>query len=241
MKTFTQIREWAEARNLIASSIGDCVVVLTILAAQNGLQIEDCIAQAYDEIKDRRMAANKRPRKKYSPKRNPIAAYRYAHFVPKLAVSNEPLKDEEIVGISAPYFAFIEALKAGTATEGMFYAACRTHYLYFALLKVFQADTFNADEDTEAAFRIGFALQVEDASGKVAETIDTIGKRYTERGKFIATGDELRLLQQTADRFKAALEMAAWKHYVRAIQESEPVLDAEARRKRKNRQRKGNM
>ena len=37
------------------------------------------------------MAANKRPRKKYSPKRNPFAACRYAHFVPKLAVSNEPL------------------------------------------------------------------------------------------------------------------------------------------------------
>jgi len=90
-----------------------------------------------------------------------------------------------------------------------------------------------ADEDTEAAFRIGLALQVEDASGKVAETIDTIGKRYTGRGKFIATGDELRLLQQTADRFKAALEMAAWKHYVRAIKESEPILDAEAHRKRK--------
>ena len=151
------------------------------------------------------MAANKRPRKKYSPKRNPLAACRYAHFVPKLAVSNEPLKDEEIAGISAPYFAFIEALKAGTATVNMFYAA----------------------------FRIGLALQVEDASGKVAETIDTIGKRYTERGKFIATGDELRLLQQTADRFKAALEMAAWKHYVRAIKESEPILDAEAHRKRK--------
>jgi len=38
----------------IADSIGDCVVALTILAAQNGLQIEDCIAQAYDEIKYRR-------------------------------------------------------------------------------------------------------------------------------------------------------------------------------------------
>lgn len=68
---------------------------------------------------------------------------------------------------------------------------------------------------------------------EVAETIDTIGKRYTERGKFIATGDELRLLQQTADRFKAALGMAAWKHYVRAIKESEPILDAEAHWKRK--------
>ncbi|ENW2366159.1 hypothetical protein C5K93_001611 [Neisseria gonorrhoeae] len=46
------------------------------------------------------------------------------------------------------------------------------------------------------------------------------------------TGGELRLLQQTACRFKAALETAAWKHYVRAIKESEPVPDAEARRKR---------
>lgn len=85
-QTFTQIREWAEARNLIngsdsfrqlaklteetgelaadiskcrqrakiADSIGDCVVVLTILAAQQGLKIEDCIAQAHEEIKDRR-------------------------------------------------------------------------------------------------------------------------------------------------------------------------------------------
>ena len=88
------------------------------------------------------MAATKRLRKKYSPKRNPLAACRYANFIPKLAVSNEQLKDREVAEISAPYFAFIEALKA-------------------------------------------------------------------------------------------ALEMAAWKHYVRAIKESEPVLDAEARRKRK--------
>ena len=35
-------------------AIGDCVVVLTILAAQNGLNIEDCIEAAYDEIKDRK-------------------------------------------------------------------------------------------------------------------------------------------------------------------------------------------
>ena len=35
-----------------------------------------------------------------------------------------------------------------------------------------------------------------------------------------------------ADRFKAALGMAAWKHYVRAIKESVPVLDAEAHKQR---------
>ena len=35
-------------------AIGDCVVVLTIMAAQRGLNIEDCIAAAWEEIKDRK-------------------------------------------------------------------------------------------------------------------------------------------------------------------------------------------
>lgn len=37
-----------------ADAIGDCIVVLTIMAAQWGLRVEDCIAGAYEEIKDRR-------------------------------------------------------------------------------------------------------------------------------------------------------------------------------------------
>ncbi len=39
---------------VIADSIGDCAVVLTILAAQNGLSMADCVQAAYDEIKDRK-------------------------------------------------------------------------------------------------------------------------------------------------------------------------------------------
>lgn len=38
----------------IVDSIGDIYVVLTILATQLGIDIEECIAIAYDEIKDRR-------------------------------------------------------------------------------------------------------------------------------------------------------------------------------------------
>lgn len=38
----------------IHDSIGDCVVVLTILAEQSGMQIEDCIQFAYNQIKDRK-------------------------------------------------------------------------------------------------------------------------------------------------------------------------------------------
>jgi NTP pyrophosphatase (non-canonical NTP hydrolase) len=38
----------------VKDAIGDCVVVLTILAAQSGLVLEDCIDSAYNEIKDRK-------------------------------------------------------------------------------------------------------------------------------------------------------------------------------------------
>ena len=35
-------------------AIGDCFVVLTILAAQRGVEIEQCIADAWIQIKDRK-------------------------------------------------------------------------------------------------------------------------------------------------------------------------------------------
>lgn len=47
----------AIARNnddAFSDAIGDCFVVLTILAAQRGLEVEACIADAWDVIKDRK-------------------------------------------------------------------------------------------------------------------------------------------------------------------------------------------
>lgn len=40
--------------HVVADSIGDMVVALTILAEQSGLRIENCIKLAYLEIKDRK-------------------------------------------------------------------------------------------------------------------------------------------------------------------------------------------
>jgi NTP pyrophosphatase (non-canonical NTP hydrolase) len=56
------IEEAGELANSIAKkndiefsdAIGDMFVVLTIIAAQNGMMIEDCIDGAWQEIKDRR-------------------------------------------------------------------------------------------------------------------------------------------------------------------------------------------
>ena len=40
--------------DVVKDSIGDAVVVLTILAKQSGLTLEDCVNAAYEEIKDRK-------------------------------------------------------------------------------------------------------------------------------------------------------------------------------------------
>lgn len=40
-------------KDLVKDSIGDCVVVLTILAHLSDTSIEECVVAAYDEIKGR--------------------------------------------------------------------------------------------------------------------------------------------------------------------------------------------
>jgi NTP pyrophosphatase (non-canonical NTP hydrolase) len=59
VKLIEEVGELAEAvakgkDEQFMDSIGDAFVVLTILAAQKDLEIEECIAHAWDEIKDRK-------------------------------------------------------------------------------------------------------------------------------------------------------------------------------------------
>jgi NTP pyrophosphatase (non-canonical NTP hydrolase) len=59
VKLIEEVGELAEAvakgkDEQFLDSIGDAFVVLTILAAQKDLEIEECIAHAWDEIKDRK-------------------------------------------------------------------------------------------------------------------------------------------------------------------------------------------
>jgi NTP pyrophosphatase (non-canonical NTP hydrolase) len=41
-------------KDQVIDSIGDMYVVMTILSMQMGINIEDCVQSAYDEIKDRK-------------------------------------------------------------------------------------------------------------------------------------------------------------------------------------------
>lgn len=58
-KLVEEVEELADAiakddQTEIVDAIGDCIVVLTIIAAQRGVHVEACIEQAYHEIKDRK-------------------------------------------------------------------------------------------------------------------------------------------------------------------------------------------
>lgn|SRR5699024_6449700 len=59
LKTFEEVGEVAAAlaRNdmdELKDGIGDVVVTLIILAQQNNMSLQDCLEQAYNEIKDRK-------------------------------------------------------------------------------------------------------------------------------------------------------------------------------------------
>lgn len=59
MKTMSELGELADAtlkndRVGVVDGVGDVLVTLIIYAALQGVSIEDCLASAYGEIKDRR-------------------------------------------------------------------------------------------------------------------------------------------------------------------------------------------
>lgn len=67
MKTVSELGELADAtlkndRPGIVDGVGDVIVTLVIYAALQGVKLEDCLASAYGEIRDRRGHADARGR-----------------------------------------------------------------------------------------------------------------------------------------------------------------------------------
>lgn len=57
LKLMSEIGELADNINKktdVRDDIGDCLVVLTIIAAQHNLNLDECLMMAYDDIKDRK-------------------------------------------------------------------------------------------------------------------------------------------------------------------------------------------
>ncbi|HGO9030830.1 TPA: hypothetical protein ACLBFU_001437 [Neisseria meningitidis] len=174
------------------------------------------------------MATNKKPRKKYRPHRLLLSGYgdRAVEFAAK-AASNEPLGAANIAAITRPMVRFIVKLKAGEAEHTDFYSSCAAHYLYAGLLAVLKKTPIKADAETELKARLEFDILYEIAADKTPDLLGGMKMRAESRGRWLATGDELKHLDDTLENFRAVLGIASWQHYIQAFKETEPVLNAE--------------
>ena len=122
---------------------------------------------------------------------------------------HRPLTQEEINNFHVPWQAAINSLRFGTMTEEE----------YFTLSKMLILGTELAD-----------LIGQYDKSGKIIEagnqhqhygqTLGIIGDRHTETGKYIATGDELRTLEEAKNTNLELLELANYAHVIRAARQT---------------------
>lgn len=175
-------------------------------------------------------------RKKYNPRK--FGAYNGtgipAYILAKAATSKSAILPDEINRIAAPYAAAVEAIRTGTCTEGQFWHLIENHYLFIHLLGVLaKLNRYSQDPDTNMLAKLEIEIALDCALNQTTETIDAIGSRKKQHGRFIATGTELTRLTQSCEKFKAMLGIANYAHYMQAYKNSEPVINEIAHRHNK--------
>lgn len=155
------------------------------------------------------------------------------HNFALMAVSNKPLDDELIQQITAAYQTFIDHLKSGNATDQMFYQACENLYLYVNFCEVLLAARVNADLNVELLFKTELSINKDTAINQTTAIFEAIAERKKERNKWIATGDEIKHLEQSVANYRQILSLASWQHYIAAAKQAEPKLQAAIRRNQK--------
>lgn len=150
-----------------------------------------------------------------------------------MAVSNNPLDSGLIQQLTAVYQAFINNLKTGQATDQMFYQACENLYLYVNFCEVLLATQVNADFEVELLFKTELSINKDTAINQTTAIFEAIAERKKERNKWIATGDEIKHLEQSIANYRKILSLASWQHYIAAAKQAEPKLQAEIHRNQK--------
>lgn len=182
-----------------------------------------------------------KPRKRYNPRKHSAYAGTGipAYILVKAATSKAAIQPDEIDSITAPYTDAIEAIRTGQCTENAFWHLVENHYLYIHLLNVLtNVGRYSDNPDTDMMARLEINMACGEALNKTTETIDAVGKRKKQHGRFIATGDELKHLIESRDKFKAMLGIANYSHYIAAFKNSEPVIAGILHRHNKNRKQK---
>lgn len=142
-----------------------------------------------------------------------------------------PLTPEEINNFHMPWQAAINSLRFGTMTEDE----------YFTLSKMLILGTELADLIGQYD-KSGKIIEAGNGYQKYGQALATIGDRYTETGKFIATGDELSTLEEAKNTNLELLELSNYAHAIKAARQTGLIVGSMIRaasRKNNGKQKNG--
>lgn len=129
------------------------------------------------------------------------------HMIAIMKTSRRSLTINEIDKAIGPLLKYIDRLKAGTANETDLWAACCTNYLMVELVLILQSTKIQADDDADS------------------DTLEAQQIRKNNIGRFVATGDEIKILESAVEQANEILSLADYGHLIQAHAQTAPLLN----------------
>lgn len=147
------------------------------------------------------MAKSKSPRKAYQPKRITRDQANKLIYSTIFRASMQPISDEQIMALILPFRATVDALQRGKLDLEGWTRLNEMNLFSFELA----SRLWNATSNEEARRQIGPSQQTFEAA---AESLYQIGMRWRARNRFVATGDELTHMRESANWLEELLPIS---------------------------------
>lgn len=147
------------------------------------------------------------------------------HMIAIMKTSRRSLTVNEIDKAIGPLLKYIDHLKAGTANETDLWAACCTNYLMVELVLILQSTKIQADDTVQEIARIKLSIARDYFVNHVSDTLEAQQIRKNNIGRFVATGDEIKILESATEQAIEILSLADYGHLIQAHAQTAPLLN----------------
>lgn len=147
------------------------------------------------------------------------------HMIAIMKTSRRSLTVNEIDKAIGPLLKYIDRLKAGTANETDLWAACCTNYLMVELVLILQSTKIQADDTVQEIARIKLSIARDYFVNHVSDTLEAQQIRKNNIGRFVATGDEIKILESATEQAIEILSLADYGHLIQAHAQTAPLLN----------------
>ncbi len=147
------------------------------------------------------MAKSKSPRKAYQPKRISSHMANKIIYSTIFRASVEPISQQQIVALMMPFRTTIDALQRGALTLEQWTSVNEMNLFSFHLAgRLHKAAVQDFAKEQIAASQPTFEA--------AADALYQIGLRWKSRNRFVATGDELKPIKESANWLDELLQIA---------------------------------